>query len=53
MTDLPKERFEETAPFTYCVVDMFQPFKVKVRQSEVKRYGAMFTCLASRHRHLY
>ena len=53
MTDLPKERFEETAPFTYCVADMFQPFKVKVKQSEVKRYGAMFTCLASRHRHLY
>ena len=53
MTDLPKERFEETALFTYRVVDMFQPFKVKVKQSEVKRYGAMFTCLASRHRHLY
>ena len=49
MADLPKDRFQEAAaPFTYFAVDMFGPFKIKVKQSEVKRYGAMFTCLASR-----
>ena len=49
MADLPKDRFQEAAaPFTYFAVDMFGPFKIKVKQSEVKCYGAMFTCLASR-----
>ena len=48
MAYLPKDRFQEAAPFTYCAVDMFGPFKIKVKRSEVKRYGAMFTCLASR-----
>ena len=27
---------------------MFGTFIVKVKQSDIKRYGAMFTCLASR-----
>ena len=49
MADLPKDRFQEAAaPFTYFAVDMFGPFKIKVKQSELKCYGAMFTCLASR-----
>ena len=48
MTDLPKDRFQEATPFTYCAVDMFGPFKIKVKQSEVKCYGPVFTCLASR-----
>ena len=52
MADLPKDRFQEAAPFTYCAVDMFGPFKIKVKQSKVKRYGAMFTCLASRAIHV-
>ena len=47
MADLPKDRFQEAAPFTYCAVDMFGPFKLKVLQSGVKRYGGIFTCLAS------
>ena len=47
MTDVPKDRFQEAVPFTYAV-DMLRPFKVKVNQSEVERYGAMFTCLVSR-----
>ena len=47
MADLPKDKFEEAACFTYCAVDMFEPFKVKVKKKEVKHYGAMFTCLES------
>ena len=52
MADLPKDRFQEAAPFTYCAFDMFGPFKIKVKRSEVKRYVAMFTCLASRAIHI-
>ena len=52
MADILKVRFQEAAPLTYCGVDMFGPFKVKVKQSEVKRYGAMFMCLASRAVHI-
>ena len=50
VADLPKDRFEEAAPFKYCAVDMFGTFKVKLKfkQSDVKCYGATFTCLASR-----
>ena len=43
---------EEAAPFTYCAVDMFGPFKVKVKRSEVKRYVALFICIASRAVHI-
>ena len=52
MADLPKDRFQEAAPFTYCAFDMFGPFKIKVKRSKVKRYVAMFTCLASRAIHI-
>ena len=52
MADLPKDRFEEAPPFTYCAVDMFGPFTVRVKRSDMKRYGAMFTCLASRAVHI-
>ena len=52
MADLPKDMFQEAAPFTYCAVDMFGPFKIKAKRSEIKSYGAMFTCLASRAVHI-
>ena len=48
MADLPKDRFREAAPSTYCAIDMFGPFKIKFKWSEVKPYGAMFTFLRSR-----
>ena len=51
MADLPKDMLQEAAPLTYCAVDRFGPFKIKVKRSEVKRYGAMFTCLATRAVH--
>ena len=51
MADLPSSRLMEVPPFTYCGVDMFGPFIIKQRRSEVKRYGAMFTCVNSRAVH--
>ncbi|XP_041461230.1 uncharacterized protein LOC121412484 [Lytechinus variegatus] len=52
MSELPKERVEPSAPFTYCAVDYFGPFLLKERRSEVKRYGVLFTCMSSRSIHL-
>ena len=38
--------------FSYCGVELFGPFYVKERQSKLKRYGALFTCLVSRAIHI-
>ena len=50
--DLPKSRLEEAPPFTYCAVDCFGPWYVKQGKNEVKRYGVLFTCMASRAVHI-
>lgn len=52
MADLPTERTEMSEPFEFCGVDAFGPFYIRERRSEVKRWGLMFTCLASRAAHL-
>ena len=52
MSDLPKDRLEPSPPFTYCAVDYFGPFYIKERRSVLKRYGVVFTCMASRAVHL-
>ena len=52
MADLPQERCTEAAPFTYCGVDMFESLIIKERRSELKRYGALFTCFSSRAVHI-
>ena len=52
MSSLPADRVEDSAPFSYCGLDLFGPFYIKVRRSEVKRYGVMFTCLSCRAVHL-
>ena len=52
MSDLPEDRLEATPPFTYCAVDYFGPFIVKDGRKEMKRYGVLFTCMASRAIHL-
>ena len=52
MSDLPADRAECSPPFTYVGVDIFGPFWVKNRRTEVKRYGTIFTCLSSRAVHI-
>ena len=47
MADLPPDRTKEEPPFTYCGLNMFGPFEIKERRTTLKRYGALFTCLAS------
>ena len=38
MADLSKERFEEAPPFIYFAVDMFRPFIVRAKRSDMKSY---------------
>ena len=52
MADLPKSRVQPAPPFTYSAVDYFGPWCVKERRKEVKRHGALFTCMASRSIHI-
>ena len=52
MVDLPKDRLEPSAPFTYCAVDYFGPCLIKEGRWELKKYGVVFTCLASHAIHL-
>ena len=52
MADLPEDRLEPSPPFSYCAVDYFGPFHIRERRSEVKRYGVLFSCMASRSVHL-
>ena len=52
MSNLPIDRTESSPPFTYCGVDFFGPWLVKEGRREVKRWGVLFTCLASRAVHL-
>ena len=52
MADLPKDRMCVEPPFTYCGADIFGPFVVKHGRKEVKKYGALYTCLSSRAIHI-
>ena len=47
MADLPKERITPSPPFNYCGVDHFGPFFIKQERKEAKRYGTIFSCLAT------
>ena len=48
MADLPEDRLEPSPPFSYCGVDFFGPWYVKEGRQELKRYGVLSTCVASR-----
>ena len=52
MADLPKLRIEPAPPFIYCGVNFFGPWHVQQGRAVVQRYGALFTCLASRAVHI-
>ena len=52
MSDLPQDRLESSPPFTYCAVDYRGPWHIKEGRKEVKKYIALFTCMASRAVHL-
>ena len=52
MTALPEDRLAITPPFTNSAVDYFDPWTIKLGRKEVKHYGVLFTCLASKAIHL-
>ena len=52
MSDLPEDRLHQAPPFTYCAVDYFGPWIIKDKRKELKRYGVLFTCMASSAIHL-
>ena len=36
MADLPSDRLQEEPPFSYCRVDMFDPFHIKECQNSLR-----------------
>ena len=57
MSDLPEDRVEQAAPFSYVGVDVFGPWQVvsrKTRSSQAssKRWAVLFTCLSIRAVHI-
>ena len=52
IANLPEDPLEPAPSFTFCAVDYFGPWYVKEGHREMKRYGVLSTCLASRTVHL-
>ncbi|XP_060551983.1 uncharacterized protein LOC132713411 [Ruditapes philippinarum] len=49
---LPEQTTPDEPPFTNVGIDYFGPLIVKAERTHVKRYGCLFTCLATRAVHL-
>ena len=52
MATLPEERVNPSSPFTHTEMDVFGPLMNKEGRKQLKRWGLIFTCLASRGVHL-
>ena len=52
MVGLPEDRPGPAPPFTNCAVDFIGPRLLKQGRKEGRRYGVLFTCMASRAIHL-
>ena len=52
MAELLVKRCTEAPPSRYCGVDIFGPYLFKERRSQLKRYGALFTCFSCRTIHI-
>jgi len=52
VADLSSKQIEPTSPFTYVESDCFGPFVFKDNKKEFKKYGVIFTCMASRAIHI-
>lgn len=50
--NFPEERAEPSPPFPYSGIDCFGRFYVKDGQTQQKKYGLLFTCMAARAVHL-
>ncbi|XP_067950007.1 uncharacterized protein [Watersipora subatra] len=52
LADLPQERVDPTPPFSHIGMDCFDPFHIKDKRTELKKYGLILTCLYSRAIHI-
>ena len=52
ISDLPKDSLEISPPFCYSAVDIFGSFTINEKRSQLKLYGVLSTCQASRSVHL-
>ena len=49
--DLPDDSLEPSPQFTSCAIDYFSPWFIRQGRKEVKGYGVLFICMASRAVH--